>query len=61
MVTIDRVSLWDRVDTTPEEELSGVLQIYGVRHPDDSADLIEAAFKTAYDFHDGQRRKSGEA
>ncbi|MGI9624627.1 MAG: HD domain-containing protein, partial [Acidimicrobiales bacterium] len=60
MVTIDRVSLWDRIDADPDEEIATVLRIYGERHPGTSSELIESAFKSAFAYHDGQMRKSGE-
>lgn len=61
MVIIDRVSLWDRIDTDPLEEIQSVVQLYSERHPDAPTKLIEDAFAAALAFHDGQMRKSGEA
>ncbi|MEM7288229.1 MAG: RelA/SpoT family protein, partial [Actinomycetota bacterium] len=61
MVMVDRVSLWDRTEVSPEDEIGTVLDIFRDRHPDESTSLIESAFTSAFDHHDGQKRKSGEA
>lgn len=61
MVMVDRVSLWDRTEVSPEDEIGTVLDIFRDRHPDESTALIESAFTSAFDHHDGQKRKSGEA
>ena len=61
MVMVDRVSLWDRTEVSPDDEIGTVLDIFRDRHPDESTDLIEAAFTSAFEHHDGQKRKSGEA
>ena len=60
MVMVERVSLWDRAETSPEDEVEAVLRIFRDRHPGESSELIEAAFTSAYEHHDGQMRKSGE-
>ncbi len=61
VATVNRVSLWDRADVDPADEISGVLEIYSERHPGASHELILSAYKAAYEAHDGQMRKSGEA
>ena len=61
MVMVDRVSLWDRTEVSPEDEIGTVLDIFRDRHPDEPTELIESAFTSAFDHHDGQKRKSGEA
>ena len=61
MVITDRVSLWDRIDADPEDEIQVIIQTFRERQPDAPTDLIERAFAAAHAFHNGQLRKSGEA
>ncbi len=61
MVTIDRVSLWDRHESLSDDGIDAVLQVYRQRHPDAPVDLIESAYESAAEYHEGQRRKSGDA
>ena len=61
MAIVDRVPLWDRVDAAPDDDMTAVLSIYGVRHPGLPDDLIVRAYQAAYDAHSGQMRKSGDA
>ena len=47
MVMVERVSLWDRTETSPEDEVENVLRIFRDRHPDQSRTKGSAARSVA--------------
>ncbi len=58
--TISKVSLWNRSEVDPRADIESLLALFAERHPDDSDELIRAAYDAAYAAHLGQARKSGE-
>ena len=60
MVATRRVVPWRRRASGKSDETSALIDVFLERHPKGNVDLIERAYKTALQAHEGQTRKSGE-
>lgn len=58
---VNKISLWDRIETDHSTEMSQVLELFSEHHPNDSDVLIREAYESACQAHTGQMRKSGDA
>ncbi len=61
MATVTRVLPWRRKDETLSSDLRHLIDAYREKHPAAPTERITAAYRIAFDAHDGQTRKSGEA
>ena len=60
-LAITKVSIWDRIEEDPSDELNLVLELFEEHHPQQSSQLIKEAHEAARSAHNGQIRKSGDA
>jgi GTP pyrophosphokinase len=58
---VNKISLWDRIETDHSTEMSQVLDLFAQHHPNQSDILIREAYESACQAHTGQMRKSGDA
>lgn len=58
---VNKISLWDRIETDHSTEMSQVLDLFAQHHPNQSDVLIREAYESACQAHTGQMRKSGDA
>ena len=58
---VSKISLWDRIEAGQASELGQVLTVFKAHHPEQSTEVIQNAYESACQAHDGQMRKSGDA
>ncbi len=58
---VNKISLWDRIETDHSTEMKQVLDLFAQHHPNESDVLIREAYESACRAHTGQMRKSGDA
>ena len=60
-IVVSKISLWDRIEAGQASELGQVLTVFETHHPEQSTEVIQNAYESACQAHDGQMRKSGDA
>ena len=60
-IVVSKISLWDRIEAGQASELGQVLTVFEAHHPEQSTEVIQNAYESACQAHDGQMRKSGDA
>ena len=60
-IIVSKISLWDRIEAGQASELGQVLTVFKAHHPEQSTEVIQNAYESACQAHDGQMRKSGDA
>jgi guanosine-3',5'-bis(diphosphate) 3'-pyrophosphohydrolase len=60
-IVVSKISLWDRIEAGQASELGQVLTVFKAHHPEQSTEVIQNAYESACQAHDGQMRKSGDA
>ena len=60
-IVVSKISLWDRIEAGQASELGQVLTVFKANHPEQSTEVIQNAYESACQAHDGQMRKSGDA
>ena len=60
-IIVSKISLWDRIEAGQASELGQVLTVFETHHPEQSTEVIQNAYESACQAHDGQMRKSGDA
>ena len=60
-IVVSKISLWDRIEAGQASELGQVLTVFETHHPKQSTEVIQNAYESACQAHDGQMRKSGDA
>ena len=60
-IVVSKISLWDRIEAGQASELGQVLTVFETHHPEQSTEIIQNAYESACQAHDGQMRKSGDA
>ena len=60
-IVVSKISLWDRIEAGQASELDQVLDVFETHHPGQATEVIQNAYESACQAHDGQMRKSGDA
>ena len=60
-IVVSKISLWDRIEAGQASELGQVLTVFETHHPEQATEVIQNAYESACQAHDGQMRKSGDA
>ena len=60
-IVVSKISLWDRIEAGQASELGQVLTVFETHHPGQTTEVIQNAYESACQAHDGQMRKSGDA